>query len=77
MRLDMNGFKVEIKARHTYHNKYNEADTYFLLNWISTFAREAAKQYEREGATALASMARKTADEIFDTLDAAGAYKFK
>lgn len=75
MKITINDYEIEIKARKPLGGKFNKKDTMDLLNLISLYASEAARQWDAEGADALAEMAQDDSDMIYKALDANGLYK--
>lgn len=76
MRLNIDGFEVEIMAKDKYSKRLNRKDTYHLLNKISLLASVAATQYIKEGHRGLADEAIKFGDDIYDFCKKNGLYKF-
>lgn len=75
MTIEIDNYKVEIKVKAVYSEKANKEDTMNLLNSISIWAFEAANEYDRTGAHALAKRARKASREIYKILETKGCYK--
>lgn len=75
MRIIINGYEVDIKAKREGKEQMNQKDTRALLNRLTGYAYEAADGYEKRNEFALAEDARKTARNIFMALEAAGYYK--
>ena len=75
MKLNIDGFEVEIKAKMTGNDRANKTDTMYFLNKISIWASEAAKHERTEGFITLAESYETAGEIIYDTLEAAGFYK--
>lgn len=75
MTIMIDGFEVEIKARGFGKERYNKADTMYLLNTISLWAGEAAEKWSREGSEAIAKDARHNSNAIYKFLEGKGLYK--
>ncbi len=74
MKLTINGYEVEIKAKHTYESRVNKKATMDLLNLISIWASAAAKWTEEQSYPALAESYENAGDEIYKVLAAEGLY---
>ena len=75
MKLVINDFEVEIKARRTWRSKRaNSKDTMSFLNQVSIFCGDASKQYDFEGYEALSKNARVWSHEIYTYLNDNGLY---
>lgn len=74
MKIQINGYEVEIKAKWENAKRFNKADTMLVLNLISIYAAEAAARYETLGTDTLQRMARQVQDNIYATLEANGYY---
>lgn len=75
MKLTINGYEVEIKAKANYNSRANKLDTMHFLNTLSIWASEAARTYRMERCESLEKNANKAADDIYTVLSAAGLYK--
>lgn len=75
MKLNINGYEVEIRAKDRYSSRANKADTMHFLNTLSIWASEAARTYRTEGCKSLEKNANNAADDIYNALSAAGLYK--
>ena len=75
MKVIINGYDVEIKAKRNGKKQMNLEDTRALLNWLTGYAYEAADSYEKRNRPALAEDARETARNIFTALETVGYYK--
>ncbi len=67
MKLNFNGFEVEIKAKGVYGTRYNKKDAMAVLNMISIMAQESAK------VSGMKSW-EKLGKEIYDVLLENGCY---
>lgn len=75
MKIQFDGYEVEIKAKYTWQNKANQEVTMALLNTISILYREAAEhRKEQLGSRTAADYYIKPADEIYEVLKDAGYY---
>lgn len=90
MRFIVDGYEIEIKARDTFHSRFNKDDTLDFLNTVCIWMSEAAKykNFENkndsgyytdkpeaiETSKACAGYLRRASDELFDQLKEAGAY---
>ena len=74
MKLIIDGYEVEIKAKAVYSNRTNKADTQNFLNKLSVWALEASKYNAAIGAYATARDDVKASDEIYEVLKAQGVY---
>lgn len=76
MKLMINGYEVEIKAKAKWSKRANKEDTMDFLNTISLLASEAAKYNEQIKAhDAVAEWCDRISDEIYNVLKENGAYK--
>lgn len=75
MKVVIDGYEVEIKAKSEYSERYNKADTMAVLNTLAIYAGEAACRYSEIGFMALKKRAMKTQDSIVDVLEKAEYYK--
>lgn len=70
MKLTINGFEIDIKARHTEINKrMNAEDTKWILNTIAMIAYDAASDRRHNGYNAIAEEAVEIATDIHDYLE--------
>lgn len=67
----MQGFTVEINATHDIDG---HDGTGYILNQLSMWAGEAAKQYRKDKLTGLADCSREFANNTYATLDNMGFY---
>lgn len=79
MKLVIDGKEIEIKVKDTCNGlipkqRASESDTMSFLNYIAVLAGAASEWYSRVGADALAELANRTQNEIFNVLDAKGLY---
>lgn len=74
MKIYINNMEVEIKAKYVFDSRYNNAATLAMLNQISIAYSQAAKMFERDGATALSEEYKETSDIIFDVCSENGLY---
>ena len=74
MRLTIDKFEVEIKAKGVYGDRFNKKDTIALLNKISLLAVRAADYYSGTKYEALQDEAESISAEIYNFLDSIGAY---
>lgn len=70
MKVIIEGYEVEIKAKYMTSNRYNKADTIAVLNTLAIYAGEAAVRYSDLGYKALERCAWKSRDSISDTIEA-------
>lgn len=75
MKLNINGYEVEIKAKRRFDDRANKQATMFLLNSMAVWSSEAAKQMKSKGCNALAAEYDEASTEIYNVLKAAGLYK--
>lgn len=75
MKLIVDGYEVEIKAKRSYETKATKETTVCFLNGLSILAAEAKERYTRIGANGLASWAGCVSDELYGVCEKAGAYK--
>lgn len=65
MKININGFEVEIKARATkYNERMNKTDTLAFLNRVAMWAMWSADIFDEEGSKITAEEARNAAHEI-------------
>lgn len=74
MKLTIDKFEVEIKAKGFFGDRYNKKDTIALLNKISLLASRAADYYSETKFDALQDEAKNIGDEIYNFLESIGAY---
>lgn len=74
MKLTIDKFEVEIKAKGVFGDRYNKKDTVALLNKISLLASKAADYYSETKFDALQGEANDISEEIYNFLDSTGAY---
>lgn len=75
MKLNINGYEVEIKARLAHvRSRMNNEDTYALLNDISLYVSRGGDDMKRRNANGLAKEAYEIGKDIFDALKKAGYY---
>lgn len=74
MKLTIDKFEVEIKAKGVFGDRFNKKDTIALLNKISLLASRAADYYTETKFDALQSEAENIGEEIYSFLDSIGAY---
>lgn len=77
MKVIIEGYEVEIKAKFMTSNRYNKKDTMSVLNTLAMYASDSIERCSDLGYPALERTARKTRDNIMDTLDALGYYNHK
>lgn len=75
MKIIIDGYEVEIKAKKAGKNRCNDTDTMFVLNTLTMLAYEASRGYDNAGCNHLANDARNIADTIYDLLDKNGHYR--
>ena len=75
MKIIIDGYEIEIKAKSAGKNRYNKTDTMFVLNTLTMLAYEASYSYDNVGCNSLANYARDIANTIYDLLDKNGHYK--
>lgn len=75
MKIIIDGYEVEIKAKSAGKNQYNETDTMFVLNTLASLAFKASFSYDKEGYVYLANDASNLASTIYNLLDKNGYYK--
>ena len=75
MRLIIDDFEVEVKARLVNKDRFSRKDTMRFLNKVSIWAGEASKQYDDNGLDSLAEWTQKASDQIYETLRKNGCYK--
>ena len=75
MKLIIDDFEVEVKAKFEGGERYNKEATLFFLNHLSMLASAARKHFESEGAYALADDAERVRSQLFKFCDDKGVYK--
>lgn len=74
MKLILNGYEVEIKAKDIGKERYNKLDTMCFLNSISIIAHEAAEHNKTIGHNAIYRKEQKIAMTIYKYLLDKGLY---
>ena len=74
MKVMINGYEVEIKAKGEFAERFNKEDTKAVLNLLSIYASEAANRYEEIEMNALKRIAKEAHKSIFEALDKTGYY---
>lgn len=74
MKLTIDKFEVEIKAKGLFEDRFNKKDTIALLNKISILASNAADYYGNTKYDALQEEANDISEEIYNFLKSIGAY---
>ena len=74
MKIQINGYEVEIKAKGETAERFNKADTMVVLNLLSIYAAEASVRYETLGLNTLQETARQVNENIYATLEVNGYY---
>lgn len=74
MKIIIDGCEVEIRAKDQGKPRYNKEDTMYVLNTLSILAREASRNFEKEGSIVFARKSQAVADMIYDLLDRNGLY---
>ena len=74
MKLVVDRYTVEIKARYSYETRNSEDAVEAFLNGLSILASQAEKQFTSEGANALAKWAERVSSDMYEHLKEAGAY---
>lgn len=74
MKLTIDKFEVEIKAKGIFGDRYNKKDTIALLNKISLLASRAAEYYKGTKFEALQDEAENIGEEIYNFIESIGAY---
>ena len=73
MKININGYEIDIKARHEIlRKKYNERDTLAVINYLAVLLCNSATYHEsqtRESAHIVAEFERKDVDDISRFLD--------
>ena len=72
MKITINGYEVEIKAKYKASDKMNQRDTMAVLNQISIWAGESKYRFIQNGCVHLAEIAGEAHNAIYDALDAKG-----
>lgn len=77
MKIMINGYEVEIKAKFTLNGKiddarFNKQDTMAVINQLCIWATESAERYEMMGFNALARNAREDYKGMNGELEARG-----
>lgn len=72
MKVIIDGYEVEIKAKKVNTRKNNTKDTMHILSKLEGWAWETAGHMEKEGYKILADATRKEASSIHDTLGSYG-----
>ena len=75
MKIKINEYEIEIKAKHMYSDKACTDDVMSFLNTICMYAGESATWYDKIGMDALAKRARNFHNDIYDALDSKGYFK--
>ena len=79
MKIMINGYEVEIKAKFTLNGKiddarFNKQDTMAVINQLCIWASESAQRYEMVGLNALARVAKEDYQAMSGELVARGYY---
>lgn len=74
MKVRVNGYEVEIKARDLSRDRANKKDTLQFMNDICCLAIEAREHYEMEGYVALTEEAESFRKAFFKVCDENGLY---
>lgn len=72
MKVMINGYEVEIKAKYKASDRMNQADTMAVLSQISIWAGESKYRFQQAGCNRLAEIAGEAQGTIYDALDAKG-----
>ena len=74
MKLTINNYEIEIKAKSSYSNRFNKNDTLNLLNILAIAFFNSHQRNELEGYTASANRDYENSNNIHDFLDSNGFY---
>lgn len=74
MRISIDKYEVEIRARRIGEGKYNKQDTMYILNMFSLYAHKAATRYREVKLNGLARQAEEVAEMIYTVLESNGLY---
>lgn len=74
MKLTINGYDVEIKAKYSGATKFNKIHTMDFLNLIASWASHSADQMQAEGWDMIAKDNREAFNTIYDELAKRGLY---
>lgn len=75
MKFHIDNYEIDIKVKGLCNEtRNNKQDAMYFMNFISLLALNAAENYRKEGANALAEQAEKCSDEIHEQLKAMGCY---
>lgn len=72
MKVIIEGYEVEIKAKKVGKNKANSKDTMHIISKIEGCLWDSARLFEKEGYEILARATREDASSIHNTLDSCG-----
>lgn len=75
MKISLNGWEVEVKAKYMNNQKYTEKDTMNFLNWLSLMLEDLSKYDRIQGYENLALMRENESHNIFLMLKEKGLYK--
>lgn len=75
MKLTLNGWEIEVKAKSQFKDRANKQDTMYFLNDLACYALEAKQRYKDLGLYGLAEEAQEFQMGIHDALDKAKFYK--
>ena len=74
MKIIIDGFEIEVKAKKINSDRYNKGDTMMVLNKVSLLAFEASRTYEEERVYALADDSRTISETLYNMLKDQGMY---
>lgn len=72
MKLNINGYEVDIKVKDKYSDRANKDDAMAFLNTLAIWAAEARDHYRKEGFGGLADVANIWQKDINTALDNKG-----
>lgn len=72
MKLTIDNYEIEIKAKSSYSNRFNKNDTLDLLNILAIAFSNSRQRNEIKGYTALANRDDENYNNIHDFLDSNG-----
>lgn len=78
MKLIIDEYEVDIKVKHSkYGQKANKTDTMNFLNTLSIFCTDSARLNRMLGTDSIADEAEQYSKDIYEYLEAKGAYGIK
>ena len=69
MKINYDGYEIEIKAKRTNKARANKEDTNSIMNLLSIYAHMASERFNETGCPGLSAWAEKLSEEIHKTLE--------